>query len=75
MSDVPVHRTAVIDGDDKDHENSVVDGEERTVRTDATGIERHMLVALEFLDTALRVFFCGKIVQCCTDAPGIFFGE
>jgi hypothetical protein len=65
----------VIDGNDKDNEDSVIEGEDRPVRTDAAGIERHVFVALEFLDTCLRVLFGGKLVQGCADPTGIFFWE
>jgi hypothetical protein len=52
----------MIDGNDKDHEYAVVNGEDRPEAADATGIDRYVLVTLEFLDACLRVFFRGKIV-------------
>ena len=73
VSDVTVHGSPVIDGDDKDNKDAVVDGEDSPVSTDAAGIEWYVFVALEFLDASLRIFFSSKIVQGCTDAPGIFF--
>jgi hypothetical protein len=40
----------------KDHEDAIIDGEDRPVCTYAEGIERHMFVAFEFLDAALCRF-------------------
>ena len=71
----PVHRTAVVDGDNKDRNPAVIDGKDSPAGTDEERIERHMLVAFEFLDARLRVLFCSKFVQRSTDAPCIFLRE
>jgi hypothetical protein len=61
--------------DNEDHEDPAVDGEERPVQYRAEGIDGDMLVALRFPDRSLRVFFSGTLVQCHTDAPGVFFRD
>lgn len=74
-SDIPVYGTAVVDRDDEDNQDAVIDRKERTVHPDAAGIDGHLFVSLEFLDTGTGVLFGGKIIQGRTDTAGIFFGE
>ena len=72
---MPVHGTAVIDGNDKDHQDPVIDREDCTVHADTAGAQRHLLVALEFFHKTCGVLFCGKVIERVAYTPGIFFWD
>jgi hypothetical protein len=61
-SDILVDRAPVIDGDDKDHKDTVLDRQDCPVRSDAKREERDLFVTFQFLDAGLGILFCGKFV-------------
>ncbi|MGB9176914.1 MAG: hypothetical protein WCB46_09295 [Methanoregula sp.] len=57
----------------KDHEDAVIDGEDRLVCIYAEGRERHMFVAFEFLDAALCRFSSAEARLMPHGCTGHFF--
>lgn len=59
---VPVRRAAVIDGDHKDDEMPVIDGQDNPVSADPAGIERDFFVTLKFFYEQPRLSLLREIV-------------
>lgn len=75
QSDIPVQGILVVDGDNEDHQDTVVDGEDCPVLADPAGVKRHLLVAFEFPDAGPGILFSCQFIENSPDAPGIFFWE
>ncbi len=62
MSDISVCRTAMLDGDHKNDQMTVIDCQDDTVVPDPARIERDFFVALEFFDEQPRLSFLCELV-------------
>ena len=72
---VPVHRTPVIERDNKNDEHAMIDREDGTIPADPVGIERHLFMAFEFLYQRLWFGFRSQLVQGVTNPAGFFYRQ